>query len=92
MSPKILIGFSLIFGVGALKAQTSKTIEGVKKEANLLVRETEPLSAEEELKHLKIIDGFTIGLFASEPLINKPINLPTDEKGRVWVSSTLEYP
>lgn len=92
MSPKILIGFIFVYGVGALNAQTSKAIEGVKKEANLLVRETEPLSAEEELKRLKIIDGFTIELFASEPMINKPINLATDEKGRVWVSSTAEYP
>jgi hypothetical protein len=25
-------------------------------------------------------------------MINKPINLAIDEKGRVWVSSTVEYP
>ena len=37
-------------------------------------------------------DGFTVQLFASEPMINKPINMAFDAKGRLWVSSTVEYP
>ena len=57
-----------------------------------LVRETGALSAEEELDRLTVPEGFEIALFASEPLINKPINLAIDERGRVWVSSTVEYP
>ena len=75
-----------------LNAQPKKAIVVAKKEVNLLVRETDPLSPEEEHKHLKVIDGFEIELFASEPMINKPINLATDKEGRVWVSSTAEYP
>lgn len=58
----------------------------------VLVRETEPLSAEEELKALAVPEGFEIQLFASEPMINKPINLAWDQRGRLWVSSTVEYP
>lgn len=58
----------------------------------LLVRETEPLSPTDELKALHVPDGFEIQLFASEPMINKPINLAVDDRGRVWVSSTVEYP
>jgi len=57
-----------------------------------LVRETEPLSPAEEQKALHVPEGFEIRLFAAEPLINKPINLATDARGRVWVSSTVEYP
>ena len=57
-----------------------------------LVRETDPLTAEEEWKKLKVPDGFEIRLFASEPMINKPINLAHDSRGRVWVTSTVEYP
>jgi putative heme-binding domain-containing protein len=57
-----------------------------------LVRETEPLTPDEELKSFRIRDGFEIALFASEPMINKPINLAVDARGRVWVSSTVEYP
>ncbi len=57
-----------------------------------LVRETEPLSPEEEEAALHVPEGFQISLFAAEPMINKPINLAFDERGRLWVSSTVEYP
>ncbi len=57
-----------------------------------LVRETDPLSPADEQKALHVPDGFEIQLFAAEPLINKPINLATDARGRLWVSSTVEYP
>ena len=57
-----------------------------------LVRETEPLSPEAERAALKLPDDFRVQLFASEPMINKPINLAFDDRGRLWVSSTVEYP
>jgi putative heme-binding domain-containing protein len=58
----------------------------------LLVRETEALSPQQELAALHVPEGFEIQLFASEPMINKPINMAFDAKGRLWVSSTVEYP
>lgn len=57
-----------------------------------LVRGTGPLDPEAELAALTVPGGFEISLFAAEPLINKPINLAVDGRGRVWVSSTVEYP
>jgi len=57
-----------------------------------LVRETDALPPSEQQKALHVPDGFEIQLFAAEPMINKPINLTTDARGRVWVSSTVEYP
>lgn len=57
-----------------------------------LVRETEALSPAEEQARLKVPEGFEIQLFASEPMIDKPINLAFDARGRLWVSSTAEYP
>jgi len=57
-----------------------------------LVRETEPLSPADELSTLSVPAGFEIQLFAAEPQINKPINLAFDPQGRLWVSSTVEYP
>jgi putative heme-binding domain-containing protein len=57
-----------------------------------LVRETEPLSPEEERVALQVPGGFEVQLFAAEPQINKPINIAFDEDGRLWVSSTVEYP
>ncbi|MFO1449414.1 MAG: PVC-type heme-binding CxxCH protein [Opitutaceae bacterium] len=35
---------------------------------------------------------FTLNLVAAEPLINKVMNLDWDEKGRLWVNETPEYP
>jgi putative heme-binding domain-containing protein len=57
-----------------------------------LVRENDPLPPEEERTRLRVPEGFTVQLFASEPMINKPINLAFDDRGRLWVSSTVEYP
>ena len=57
-----------------------------------LVRETEALTAEEGQTKLHAPEGFEVQLFASEPMINKPINMAFDAKGRLWVSSTVEYP
>ena len=60
--------------------------------ADRLVRETEPLSPQDERQALQVPEGFEVQLFASEPMINKPINLAVDDRGRVWISSTVEYP
>lgn len=57
-----------------------------------LVRDTGPLPPEEELAAFSLPQGFGIELFAAEPMIGKPINLAVDGRGRVWVSSTVEYP
>ncbi|MBL9113637.1 MAG: c-type cytochrome [Verrucomicrobiaceae bacterium] len=57
-----------------------------------LVRNTEPLAPEQEMKGFHLPEGFRVNLFASEPMINKPINMAFDAKGRLWVSSTVEYP
>lgn len=57
-----------------------------------LVRTTEPLSAVEEAKKFHLPPGFSIDLIASEPVVNKPMNLAVDEKGRLWVTSSAEYP
>ncbi|MEI6236041.1 MAG: PVC-type heme-binding CxxCH protein, partial [Planctomycetota bacterium] len=59
---------------------------------NDVVRKSEPLSAEDELKGFHLPPGFEIQLVASEPEINKPINIAFDAAGRLWVTSTLEYP
>ncbi len=57
-----------------------------------LVRETEALTPAAEQTKLHVPAGFDIQLFASEPMINKPINMAFDTRSRLWVSSTIEYP
>ncbi len=53
----------------------------------------EPLSPEESLKHMVVPRGFHVELFAAEPdLGGKPIAIAWDERGRLWVAETYDYP
>ncbi|GIL21729.1 MAG: hypothetical protein BroJett042_02420 [Bacteroidota bacterium] len=56
------------------------------------IRTTDPRTPEEERKGFKLPPGFEIQLFASEPNIDKPINMTFDAKGRMWVTQSFEYP
>lgn len=66
--------------------------QGVEDRFSLGVRTTEPVSAEDQRLTFKVPDGFSVQLVAAEPDIAKPMNLAFDAKGRLWVSSSLEYP
>lgn len=57
-----------------------------------LVRDSEPLPPAEQVKKFKLPPGFSAQLIASEPVINKPMNLAFDDKGRLWCTSSAEYP
>ena len=52
----------------------------------------EPLSPEESAKLIQVPVGFDLELFASEPDIINPIAMEWDEKGRLWVVETVDYP
>lgn len=56
------------------------------------VRNTDAVSAEQQLTTFSVPEGFSVQLVAAEPDIAKPMNLAFDAKGRMWVSSSLEYP
>jgi putative heme-binding domain-containing protein len=56
------------------------------------IRSTEARTPEEERLGFKLPPGFEIQLFASEPDIQKPINMTFDAKGRMWVTQSFEYP
>ena len=56
------------------------------------VRTTPPLSTESELAKLHVPAGFEMQLVASEPDIHKPMNLAFDAAGRLWVTTSVEYP
>lgn len=51
-----------------------------------------PLSPEESQKLIQVPAGFDVQLFASEPDIINPIAMNWDEKGRLWVIETVDYP
>lgn len=56
------------------------------------IRVTPFQTPEEEQASFNLPPGFEITLFASEPDISKPINMEFDERGRLWVTNTVEYP
>jgi putative membrane-bound dehydrogenase-like protein len=51
-----------------------------------------PLSPEESMEHLATFPEFSMRLFASEPDIAKPIWMTWDERGRLWIAETFDYP
>lgn len=56
------------------------------------VRPSDPLSPADEQKALVVPDGFEVQLVAAEPDIFKPMNMAFDERGRMWITDSLEYP
>jgi len=56
------------------------------------VRTTPWLSPADEQKQFKLPPGFEINLVAAEPDIQKPLNMAFDERGRIWLTCTVEYP
>ena len=51
-----------------------------------------PLLPNESLEHLVTLPDFAASLFAAEPDIAKPIWMAWDERGRLWIAETVDYP
>ncbi len=50
------------------------------------------LKPEEAIKKMTVPEGFSVELVASEPNIVNPVAMTFDEKGRIWICESLEYP
>ena len=51
-----------------------------------------PFPEPEARKFIQIPAEFTLDLFAAEPDIIKPITFAFDERGRMWIAETVDYP
>jgi putative heme-binding domain-containing protein len=51
-----------------------------------------PLTPAEAIKKMTVPDGFTVELVAAEPDIVNPVAMTFDERGRIWITESLEYP
>ena len=51
-----------------------------------------PTKPEEAAAKIEVHPEFDLTLVAAEPLINKPLNIDWDAKGRMWVVESPEYP
>ena len=41
---------------------------------------------------LHVAEGFEVNLFATDPMIDPPIQMAWDEQGRLWVATSTSYP
>jgi len=57
-----------------------------------LIAPTDPLSPAQQQKKFHLPPGFEIQLVVSEPAIGQPMNLNFDAAGRLWITSSIEYP
>jgi glucose/arabinose dehydrogenase len=57
-----------------------------------VVAVTGPRTPSEEQKCFHLPPGFDIELVASEPAIIKPIQMNFDDRNRLWVTQSVEYP
>lgn len=59
-------------------------------------RQTSPpgpaLSPKESLAKMTVPDGFRVELVAAEPDLVNPVAMAFDERGRIWVTESFEYP
>ncbi len=51
-----------------------------------------PLTPEQSMKLVQVPVGFELELFASEPMIINPMAMAWDERGRLFVIETVDYP
>jgi uncharacterized protein len=51
-----------------------------------------PFTAQESMRFIQTPAEFSLDLFASEPDIVKPISFSFDERGRMWLLETIDYP
>jgi putative heme-binding domain-containing protein len=51
-----------------------------------------PLSPQEAIRKMVVPPGFHVELVAAEPNIINPVAMTFDEKGRIWITESVEYP
>lgn len=51
-----------------------------------------PYPAAEAVRRMTVPDGFSVELVASEPDVVNPVAMTFDDRGRIWVTESVEYP
>ncbi len=51
-----------------------------------------PLSPADAIKKMQVPPGFSVELVAAEPDLVNPVAMTFDEKGRIWITESVEYP
>src|SRR3954454_1087067 len=51
-----------------------------------------PYSAQEAARRMTVPPGFSVEVVAAEPDVVNPIAMAFDDRGRIWVTESVEYP
>jgi len=51
-----------------------------------------PYTPAEAIGRMTVPEGFSVELVAAEPAIVNPVAMTFDERGRIWITESLEYP
>jgi glucose/arabinose dehydrogenase len=87
-----LTGLLLVYAQGCNPPTKGTTKEKDRTKFGDNVRTTAFRTPEEERLGFTLPEGFEVTLFASEPDITKPMNMEFDDRGRLWVTQSSEYP
>src|SRR5262245_48050794 len=52
----------------------------------------QPFSPVEAREHMTVPEGFAVEIVACEPDLVNPIAMAFDDRGRIWVTESIEYP
>ncbi len=84
-----LAGTALLWAT--MSCQSDSTDE-VSEEFAKNIRTTDAQLPVEQRRGFSLPAGFNIQLFAAEPDIGKPLNMAFDDRGRMWLTQSFEYP
>src|SRR5687768_5890516 len=75
---------------------TTAMVRGAESEGALPWRQdqppNQPYAPEEAIRRMSVPEGFTVDLVAAEPDVVNPIALNFDDRGRIWITESVEYP
>lgn len=54
-------------------------------------REAKFLTPDEAVNSMTLKDGFSVNVWASEPMMSQPMAFCWDDKGRLWIAENLDY-
>jgi putative membrane-bound dehydrogenase-like protein len=61
-------------------------------EGEKITRMQTPLTPDKSAERIVLREGFQADLWTADPLILKPISMAFDERGRLWIAETVDYP
>jgi hypothetical protein len=72
---------------GALRCGFGEEIEGERKAAQTVCP-----TPEEAREKMSVPEGYEVRCFAHEPMVQNPVAMTWDHRGRLWVVEAYEYP